>query len=406
MGDARTYAAALISDNLGLAEGALKPVDVPNEMVHLVGSTLRGEVPGTPEPVIEEAILRFSSRLRDEALERDGHIVRKARWPGAAPFALCVTHDVDNVARPRSHILARRERFSGSGLALALLGLRSLYDNLSYVSDLERKRGLRSSFYLLSSEYDLSKLRSRAEKLLKEGWEVGLHGDFETHDSKEKMDEAASRFSGSLGFKPEGLREHYLQFDYSKTWGIAQEAGFLYDSSVGNRDKLGFRVGLCTPFRPPGPDWEPMKLVELPLVLMDTTLWGYLKLGEEEGVKEAARLAERVLGLGGLFTLLWHQESVRMRGGRVFPKVLDLLLKRGPYSATGVEVARWWGSRSVPLFREGGEYRLGGPAPKGLCLEFEGKEGLLPQVVGGTVEERRDRVLVKVESDGFRMKVG
>src|SRR5208283_2040508 len=120
--------------------------------------------------------------------------------------------------------------------------------------------------------------------LHKKGWESGLHGDFGTHDSLEEMRKAVERLTEGIGLSPRGLREHYLRFDYAKSWQIMEESGFDYHTTVGTNDALGFKLGLATPFHPPDATWAPMRLLELPLSLMDTTLWGYLKKSEEEGM--------------------------------------------------------------------------------------------------------------------------
>ncbi|MBI3840819.1 MAG: hypothetical protein HY297_02515 [Thaumarchaeota archaeon] len=405
--DERSYAAFLIEDNLGLPKGEVDGKELPGDLAELIGSTLRGKrEPAGEGPDVEEAIRAYGEQLRKDSLRTEGYFVRKARWPGGAPFAACITHDVDNVSRPLKHVLERRRRFSTAGVVLAALGVRSLYDNISEVAKIERKRGVTSTYYLLSSEYDLAKLARKLGSLRARGWEVGLHGDFGTHDSPERMAEAVGRFTSALGFAPRGLREHYLQFDFGKTWEVAQGAGFLHDSSVGNRDKLGFKVGLCTPFQPPGSDWEPMSILELPLVLMDTTLWGYLKLDEQQGLEAARRILDRVEDLGGLFTLLWHQESVKMKGGRMFAEIIDMVLEKGCYAAPAAAIASWWTARKAPLVHYGGVYRLDGTPPEGLCLEFEGKEGLKPLVKGGTMEEMRGKTLVRVASDDFELRVG
>jgi hypothetical protein len=182
-----------------------------------------------------------------------------------------------------------------------------------------------------------------------------------------------------------------------------EEAGFRYDTTVGNRDRLGFRAGLCTPFHPPDEGWRPMKILELPLVLMDTTLWGYLKMGEEEGLMSAKELVDTVSRLGGLFTLLWHQESVRMKGGRKFGSLLGYIASSGCYVAPGAEIARWWEARNVPLVREGDVYRLQG-APGGLAIEFDAKEGLKPRVKGGSIEKRKAGMFAIVTSGDFELR--
>lgn len=375
-------------------------------MKDLVGNCVSGAPPGgSPEPLLEERVASYFAEVKREVLEQRGHFARKARWPGGRQFAACLTHDVDNVERPLRHILSRRERFTTGGLLLAVLGVRSLYNNIGYVAKLERERGVRSTFFLMSSEYDLGKLKRQVDSLASEGWEFGLHGDFGTHDSADKMGEALGKFEARLGRRPEGVREHYLQFDYSKTWGILEGKGLLYDATVGNRDSLGYRAGLCSPFRPPSSSWEPMNLIELPLVLMDTTLWGYLKLGEEEGLRRSFEMLAKVSALGGLFTLLWHQESVRMKGGRQFIPILDRISREGCYVANGAEVAKWWAERAVPLVWEDGAYRLRGGPPRGLVLEVVAQEGLKPKATGGKVLVEGKTTLVSVESKDFSLKV-
>jgi peptidoglycan/xylan/chitin deacetylase (PgdA/CDA1 family) len=257
-----------------------------------------------------------------------------------------------------------------------------LYNNIDLITDLEAKEGLRSSFYFLSKNYDLSALAGTARRLAGSGWEVGLHGDFGTHDSAEAMEDAVERLSSAFGSRPVGLREHYLQFDYGKTWEIAQSAGFIYDSTVGNRDRLGFRLGLCTPFRPPDSGWGQMKVVELPLVLMDTTLWGYLGRSEADGEKDFLRLLDQVSKVNGLMTLLWHQESVRMKGGRIYPRLLAALAGQDCYVATGERMARWWVERGRPLVADGATFRMDG-APERMVLIFKTKEKKAIVVDGG-----------------------
>jgi peptidoglycan/xylan/chitin deacetylase (PgdA/CDA1 family) len=302
-------------------------------------------------------------------------------------------------------VFAVRNRFSSSDLVLAVLGLRSLYNNIALVAAIENKRGVRSSFYVLTSNYNLGKISAELAKLAADGWEVGLHGEFGTHDSKEKMEDDISRFKKALGFNPAGVREHFLRFDFENTWRLASDAGFAYDTTTGARDTLGFRIGLCTPFHPPGEDWAPMKLLELPLVLMDTTLWGYLKLSEEDGLTRTRGLISLVRATGGLFTLLWHQESLRMKGGRIYPQILDDLVADGAWVANANAVTSWWNGRAVPLQRRGDTYLLSGGAPRGLCLEVFAREGLIPSVKGGAVERVGDRFLVRVQSGDFVMEM-
>jgi peptidoglycan/xylan/chitin deacetylase (PgdA/CDA1 family) len=304
-----------------------------------------------------------------------------------------------------THILRHANRFSFSDIMLALLGLRSLYNNIDLIADLETKQGLRSSFYFLSRNYDLSALASTVRRLTRSGWEVGLHGDFGTHESAQAMEDAVTRFSSAFGSRPVGLREHYLQFDYGKTWEIAQSSGFIYDSTVGNSDRLGFRLGLCTPFHPPDSEWRQMKVVELPLVLMDTTLWGYLKRSEGEGEQDFLSLLDRVVEVNGLMTLLWHQESVRMKGGRIYPRLLAALAGLDCYAATGEMVARWWVERGRPLVTDGATVRMDS-APEGMVLNFKTTEKKALVVEGGMLSTNAAGQTVTASGGPLRVRVG
>jgi peptidoglycan/xylan/chitin deacetylase (PgdA/CDA1 family) len=400
------YSAALAEDTLGLPTGELDPSMIPKALANRICSAIEGSQDScTATPSLQEELNRFGEMLAGHALRERGHFALKSRWPNRAPHASCITHDVDNIRRPFRHILSVRHRFSSADLLMAGLGLRSLYNNIALVAKLEREKAVHSSYFFLTSNYDLGSMAAQLAQLKRDGWEVGLHGSIGTRDSPVMMKEDIARFAKALGYNPAGVREHFLQFDYAKTWQIMEEAGFAYDTTVGTRDSLGFRVGLCVPFHPPTKDWNPMKLLELPLVLMDTTLWGYLKLSEEEGLERTRDLISLVSATGGLFTILWHQEAVRMKGGRIYPRVLDDLVAGGAWVANAYDVASWWNARAVPLQRRGDTYLLLGEPPTGLYLEVFAREGLSPAVKGGVVERVGDRFLVRVQSNDFIMEM-
>jgi hypothetical protein len=404
------YAASFLEGSLGLPSRALSPEEVPRDLVDELASVMRGAPPiDSTTPSLEARIQRFLAELEKSALEEDGYFVRKARWPDAAPLAVCLTHDVDNIAHPMEHVLKTKDRFSKSDFEKATRGLLSLYDNIELIGEKEGAEGFRSSFYFLSANYPLERVRAAARRLSARGWEIGLHGDFGTHDSEAEMKRAVERLTQGVGIRPRGLREHYLRFDFGKSWRVMEGAGFDYDTTVGNSDELGFKMGLATPFHPPDPDWKPMRLLELPLSLMDTTLWGYLKKSEEEGLDDVRRSIRMVAGVEGLFTLLWHQEAVRMRGGRAYWKVLRGLGRRkGVFVGSGADVSSWWRSREVTLNRSkaDGLITLGAPAPKGLKLILKARAGANVRVVSGSVRKRgAGGRLVSPTGSAFRLEV-
>jgi hypothetical protein len=405
MSDPRTFVSSLVEESLGLMKGHLDRYPIPQDLVEEISSVVRGGEPSDiGRPVIEERLAALLAQLRETAVREEGFFVRKTRWPGAAPFAVCLTHDVDNISRPLGHVWKTRSRFGLPGLIGGLLGVTHLYNNVGLISKREAQHAFRSSFYFMSSNYPLGEVRKESDRIRTGGWDVGLHGDFGTHDSLEAMYAALSRFSAGLGFKPAGLREHYLKFDFSKSWGIMEEAGFDYDTTVGTNDRLGFRLGMASPFHPPDRDWAPLNLLELPLVLMDTTLWGYLKKSEEDGYADTIRLMEMVYRTEGVFTLLWHQEAVRMRGGRIYWRLLKEFKSRGCFVGSGAEIAHWWRVRAVPLVRDGKLIRLGADPPKDLVMRLDVEEGRKVEVRSGSVEGDRPR-WVRPTARGFAIEV-
>jgi hypothetical protein len=386
------YVVGFLEESLGLAGGALQPEQVPKALVDELASVLRGSPPrDSSTPSLERRVSDFLATLERSALEETGFFVRKARWPNAARLAVCLTHDVDNIERPMEHILKVKDRFSKEDFARSMEGKLSLYDNLELIGKREGAEGFRSSFYLLSATYPLGKVRAAARRLHSKGWEIGLHGDFGTHDSDLEMKKAVERLTKGVGIRPRGLREHYLRFDFRKSWTVMDGAGFDYDTTVGNNDRLGFRLGLATPFHAPDSGWRRLSLLELPLSLMDTTLWGYLKKGEEEGFADVMRLMEMVEEVEGLFTLLWHQEAVRMKGGRIYWRILrELGRRKSVFVGNGLEVARWWRARKAPLrLSSGGRLiTLGGRSPKGLTLILKTRPGTKLKVRSASVSSR------------------
>ncbi|MBI2649345.1 MAG: hypothetical protein HYW93_06825, partial [Thaumarchaeota archaeon] len=109
----------------------------------------------------------------------------------------------------------------------------------------------------------------------------------------------------------------------------------------------------ATPFHPPTKTWEPMRLIEIPLTLMDTTLWGYLKRDETGGLNDIMSVLSKVKEVGGLFTLLWHQEAVKMKGGRLYWSLLDEFKKAGCFVGSGAQISDWWAARDVPMAKQG-----------------------------------------------------
>jgi hypothetical protein len=135
-----------------------------------------------------------------------------------------------------------------------------------------------------------------------------------------------------LGDRPLGGRQHYLRW-CPETWIHWETSGLSYDSTLGFADRIGFRAGTCIPYRP----WlfqlnRPADLLEIPLLAMDATLLVYMKLGEEESVRQVHDLIRRCRAVGGVFTLVWHNNHILdPKCLSLYMRILSLLDSASPY---------------------------------------------------------------------------
>jgi peptidoglycan/xylan/chitin deacetylase (PgdA/CDA1 family) len=306
------------------------------------------------------------------------------RWKGGARFAVALTHDVDwirlyswadalrllrRAKGPRSYALR-------AGLAQAARALlrgrrhRDPYWNFDGWAAEEARRGFRSTFFFCPPapaerhEYDATyrpadpvvfggrrvALLDMMRELEARGFEVGLHGSYLSHRSGAELARQRRQLEEATGAPLAGLRQHFLRFDVEATWPAQEEAGFLYDCTLGFNEALGFRAGVAAPFHP----WDPRRgrageLLELPLTAMDGVLFRTLKLGSAEAAQRVREHLQQVEQAGGLAVLLWHPNAADAEHfpgwWECYRAVLDYLAGRPAWVASGREIADWWRER-------------------------------------------------------------
>ena len=117
----------------------------------------------------------------------------------------------------------------------------------------------------------------------------------------------------------------------------------MYDSSVGFAEQIGFKAGTCIPYQP----WlfplnRQADLIEIPLLVMDRTLLAYMGLSKGQAIHAVSQLVDRCRMVGGVFTILWHNDAF------LNPFYRDVYLSlMGTLS--GIENYNWQ-SEPIPLF--------------------------------------------------------
>lgn len=276
--------------------------------------------------------------------------VVQALYPGWQPpdrqLRIKLSHDADHIGIPfrwkdtiRQTTQYRRPLNSARDV-LGLLtdaepsNLRALRE----IVKLSMNRRLDSAVYWKASQasardsgYDPRdpKVRAIIAWLTENEVECGVQPGYETFRAPEKLRREIQILREAIGDRPLGGRQHYLRWS-PETWIHWETCGLVYDSSVCFAEHIGFRAGTCIPYRP----WlfplnRPAELLEIPLLVMDRTLVGYMGLSDEASVEAVSSCLARCRAVGGVFTLVWHNNNL------LDPQFNPLYLKLLPLFAGG-----------------------------------------------------------------------
>lgn len=234
--------------------------------------------------------------------------------------ALILTHDVDwPLHGPgAAHVLARQERFPLEVIRRVKDENFNPYFGVPNVMEIEEKFGIRSTFFF-RPKYDdgseVAKYEETIRTLLSGGWEVGLHSN--NAATFEEVTQEKILLEKAAGQSVYGSRVHYLKISETSFANLAQ-AGIKYDSSLSfDKQKIDVRnAGYLVK----------NGLVVFPITFMDTYLFTYMGLSEETIVPFMVNIIEKLFVSGiEIMTLLWHDNSVMMKGGRLYGELIKQL---------------------------------------------------------------------------------
>lgn len=307
----------------------------------------------------------YRSQNRDSILEPavSRYLVENkldVTYPGDRKFAVCLTHDIDVIYPTIPHRALSSLHFLRGmdlgGLKKELFPNKSkngpgTYINFREIMEIEEAYGAKSSFYFMarcpgkkgSGLYDLRSIEDELGHISDRGWEIGLHGGYYAYDDLAEILEEKRNLESVLGKKVTGYRNHYLCFKIPDTWELLARAGFEYDTTLGYNNMVGFRNGMCHPFRPFNLKLgREIDIVEIPLTIMDRTLFSY---GGSPALawEKAKLLVDTVERYHGVITLLWHNtvfgSPYREEWKRLYSKILDYCRSKNAWMTSAEEIA-------------------------------------------------------------------
>jgi peptidoglycan/xylan/chitin deacetylase (PgdA/CDA1 family) len=329
-------------------------------------------------PALDEALARFGAAIESVAAVHGVPQPRVRRWPHRKSWAAALSHDIDDLgyrdpwfgARCAASFLRNGDPYAlrkGGGTLLQwarnrLTGTRYSRWYLDEWLRLEDSAGFRSTFFFVAAgadkhrrdpSYDVTEERLAAtlRRMSADGWEVGVHGSFDSYDSAARIRDEKRRLEQVLERPVLGIRQHYLRFAFPLTWRHHEEAGYAYDGTLGFRERLGYRAGTTAPFRPYDPEvGRPLELLALPLTMMDGVL--FQEHGPQRDAVDAAihRCCDTVAALEGLAVFLWHQYTFDRRDRPGWWEAYRTIVERlrsdpAVWVATMADVAHWWRAR-------------------------------------------------------------
>jgi hypothetical protein len=366
--------------------------------------------------LFEECILLLSTGQPPEHAETptlDLHIDMVRLWiqqagisfvevppaPYGHPFAVCLTHDIDFVGI-RDHkfdhsmfgFLVRatfgsvakvvRGRLSLSKLLGAWRAAAALpFVFLGWAEDfwepfewyLTVEKGLGGTYFLIpfkghagsghsgvrasrrAAAYDVTEIQDAVKRLVDAGCEIGVHGIDAWHSAEAGRAERA-RVVDTSGVAQVGIRMHWLLRDRN-TPGVLDDAGYVYDSTGGYNETIGYLNGTAQVFRPIGS----VTILELPLHIQDGALFfpERLDLSEREAWTRCSAMVAKARALGGVLTVLWHDRShgPERFWGDFYVRLVRELRSSGAWFATGRQLTGWFAARRAIRFERTGTGR-------------------------------------------------
>lgn len=265
-------------------------------------------------------------------------------------FALCLTHDVDRVYKTYQGLYYGVFERDLTQLR-SVLSRENPYWQFDRIIDIEENLGVRSAFNFLvekrlfddkppyewlspnnwmryTGRYDVRSpdIAAVIARLDEGGWEIGLHGSYDSYWDKDRLRYEKSMIESVLGERVFGGRQHHLNLSIPETWQYHAAIGLRYDTTLGSNDSYGFQHGYGP--RYPFDD----EFVVFPMTIMDVTLpdvsanpdrvWR-----ECEGILQEAREHDAVI------TINWHQRSFSEPDfpglGSLYGRLIDRALEMG-----------------------------------------------------------------------------
>jgi len=252
-------------------------------------------------------------------------------------LTVCLTHDVDRVYKTYQYL----------SHDLKQMNLRNLFNwkntfwCFDEIMEIESKYNVKSTFFFLNETLpfelfnvknwplSLGRYNIKSKDIIniiqyldKNGWEIGLHGSYNSYKDLALLSEEKKILESILGKKVKGIRQHHLNLLIPQTFLFHKKLGFMYDSSYGLKGDIGFRKGIETPFIE-----NTSQLLILPLTIMERFLY---KVGNNN-VNTIYNLIFKTIKYASennsYLNILWHPEFFSKIDYPTYSETFEFIIK-------------------------------------------------------------------------------
>jgi peptidoglycan/xylan/chitin deacetylase (PgdA/CDA1 family) len=285
---------------------------------------------------------------------------RDIEYPDGKSYAVVLTHDIDLL----SPSMPRRIMNSGKWLTKGMFsdslkeihqkdGRPHPYSDLRSIAEREEERNAHSTFFIMNAPkdhtgagYSISDIADQIDEVRRKGSEIALHGSYDAGQSLKKIHDEKIGMEKEIGIEVIGYRNHFLRFQVPSSFEYLAEAGFKYDSTIGFSDNYGFRNGMVHPYHPYINDSKRSSILELPLAIMDCSLYSYMGMTPDEGRNICNELIGQAKKLHGTLVILWHNTTFfdprYKEWGEIYWNILDKVKEDNGWLCSGSELTNWW----------------------------------------------------------------
>ena len=295
-------------------------------------------------PIVNEYVEMLWNMLKHLGMQHQ----RKVR-----EYQLFLTHDVDHPLK-YTHLTSGLKEIIGDLLKRKSIPLAKQnlikklkvlfalendpFDTFDFLMTTSETLGVKSYFFFMGQgttkfdnmyNSDDPFIKKLIEKIKKRGHHIGIHPTYNAYNNQMQFRKEKHELEKNLETEILFGREHFLRFEVPATWQLWEDAGMLWDSTLGFADKEGFRCGVCYTYSVFNIlTQKKLQLKERPLIVMEGNFTTYQhNIGAKEMTHKIKYLMDKVRKHNGEFVFLWHNSSFNTSQWEEYQSIYKKVLK-------------------------------------------------------------------------------